>query len=151
MIITFCGHAQFRKSEEYEQKILDFLEEKIGDRASDMYLGGYGGFDIFAYECCKKYKETHPRASLFFVTPYITEEYQKNHLVHIRALYDGIIYPEIEEKPLRFAISYRNKWMVEKSDYVVAYIEHDWGGAYETYKHAKQKRKPIFNIGKLKE
>lgn len=60
MIVAFCGHSQFSKSKECEQRILDFLEQKVGDRAADMYLGGYGGFDGFAYECCKKYKEKHP-------------------------------------------------------------------------------------------
>ncbi len=28
MIITFCGHAQFCKTAEYEQKVLAFLEER---------------------------------------------------------------------------------------------------------------------------
>ena len=49
MIVTFCGHAHFSKSEDYEQKILAFLEKKVGDQPADMYLGGYGGFDSFAY------------------------------------------------------------------------------------------------------
>ncbi|MBQ7948860.1 MAG: hypothetical protein IJ284_03770 [Clostridia bacterium] len=151
MIVTFCGHAQFHKTEEYEQKILAFLEEKVGDQPADIYLGGYGGFDSFANDCCKKYKETHPKVSLLFITPYMAVEYQKNHLDYQQTRYDGIIYPEIEDKPKRFAISYRNKWMVEKSDYVVAYINHDWGGAYTTYKHAKRKGKYIFNLGKIQE
>ena len=82
MIITFCGHANFFKSEEYEQKILTFLEEKIGDQPADLYLGGYGDFDSFAYDCCRKYQETHPMVSLVFVTPYLDVEYQKKHLDH---------------------------------------------------------------------
>ena len=45
MIISFCGHADFSQSKEYEQKILDFLEEKVGEQCADMYLGGYGIFD----------------------------------------------------------------------------------------------------------
>ncbi len=80
MIVTFCGHNIFEKSEEYEQQILAALEKKVGNRSADMYLGGYGAFDAFVYECCKKFKETHPRISLVFVTPYLTVEYQKNHL-----------------------------------------------------------------------
>ena len=151
MIVTFCGHAHFSKSEEYEQKILSFLEEKVGDQPADMYLGGYGDFDSFAYDCCKKYKETHPNVLLLFITPYMTVEYQQNHLEYQKTRYDDIIYPEIEDKLPRFAISYRNKWMVEKADYVVAYVDHDWGGAYTTYKHAKRKGKFIFNLGKLQE
>lgn len=146
MIVTFCGHARFSKSEEYEKKILAFLEEKIGDQPADMYLGGYGSFDSFAYDCCKKYKETHPSVSLVFVTPYMTIDYQKNHLNYQNARYDSILYPEIEDKPKRYAITYRNKYMVEKADYVVAYVSHDWGGAYTAYKHAKRNGKAILNL-----
>ena len=151
MIVTFCGHSRFSKSEEYEQKILAFLEEKVGDRHADMYLGGYGSFDNFAYDCCKKYKETHTNISLVLVTPYLTIDYQKNHLDYQKARYDSILYPEIEDKPKRYAITYRNKYMVEMADYVVAYVSHNWGGAYTTYKHAKRKGKEIFNLGIFEE
>ena len=146
MIITFCGHAQFRKTEEYEQKILAFLQEKVGNDPAEMYLGGYGGFDNFAYDCCNKFKETHSNIRLILVTPYLTVEYQKNHLDYQKTRYDAIVYPEIENKPPRYAITYRNKYMVEKADFVVAYITHDWGGAYKTYQYAKSKKKPIFNV-----
>ena len=151
MIVTFCGHARFSKSEEYEQQILDFLEEKVGNKHADMYLGGYGSFDSFAYECCKKYKETHPNISLVLITPYMTIDYQKNHLNCEKTRYDLIIYPEIEDKPKRYAITYRNKYMVEVADYVVAYVSHGWGGAYATYKHAKRKGKKIFNLARFEE
>lgn len=151
MIVTFCGHAQISKTEEYEQQILTFLEEKVGDRPADMYLGGYGSFDSLAYDCCKKYKQTHPNVSLVLVTPYLTIDYQKNHLDFQRTRYDFILYPEIEDKPKRYAIIYRNRYMVEKADYVVAYVSHDWGGAYTTYKYAKRKGKEIFNLAKFQE
>ena len=38
--------------------------------------------------------------------------------------------------------------MVEKADYVIAYIDHIFGGAYDTYKHAKKMQKSVFNLGK---
>ena len=114
MIVTFCGHTQFSKSEEYEQQILAFLEEKVGDQPADMYLGGYGSFDSFAYDCCKKYKETHPNVSLVFVTPYLTIDYQKNHLDYQKTRYDSILYPEIEDirfclRTMRLILSSRRK------------------------------------------
>ena len=146
MIVTFCGHAQFSESAEYEQRLLDFLEEKVGDESAEMYLGGYGNFDRFAYDCCKKYKQLHPRVSLVFVTPYLTVEYQKNHLEDRKERYDSILYPEIENKPPKLAILYRNRYMVEKADVVVAYVAHDWGGAYTTYRYAQRKGKMIFNL-----
>ena len=151
MVVTFCGHAQFHGTEEYEQWVLRFLEEKVGDQKADIYLGGYGGFDAFAYDCCKKYKEAHPKVSLVFVTPYLTEQYQKNCLEYQKMRYDSILYPELENKPKRFAIIYRNRYMVEKADYIVAYVSHRWGGAYTTYQHARRKRKEIFNLANFEQ
>ena len=54
MIVAFCGHSSFQRTDEYEQKILAILEENIGEEPAWMYLGGYGDFDEFAYACCKK-------------------------------------------------------------------------------------------------
>ncbi|MBO5009275.1 MAG: hypothetical protein J6D20_01030 [Clostridia bacterium] len=151
MIITFFGHSGFIGTKEYEEKLLSFLEKNVGENPVQMYLGGYGGFDEFAYSCCKKYKENHPKASLIFVTPYITLEYQKNHLNRLKSLYDIILYPEIEDKPKRFAIYYRNKFMVESADFVITYVVHSYGGAYTAYKIAKRRGKNIFNLGKANE
>ena len=148
MTVTFCGHSDYTGTVEDEQRIISILTEIVGDRKAQLYLGGYGSFDEFARKCGRKYQETHPNTSLIFVTPYITVDYQKNHLEYSKELYDEILYPSLEEKPLKFAISYRNKWMVENADYVIAYITHEWGGAYKTYKHAKKKQKQIFNIAR---
>lgn len=146
MIITFCGHSDFRGSKEYEEKILKLLERNAGNTFAKMYLGGHGGFDSFAYDCCRKYKETHPNVALLYITPYMTVEYQRNHLEEYKKKYDGIIYPEIEKTPLRYAILARNKWMAEKADCVICAVTHSFGGAYKTYQHAKRRGKPIFNI-----
>ena len=146
MIVAFCGHSQINKSMELQEQILSLLHNEVGDRPAQMYLGGYGEFDAFAYDCCKKYKDTHPRVTLVFVSPYLSVGYQKNRLQHEKSRYDEIIYFGIEEKPKKYAISYRNRYMVEKADVVVAYVSHTWGGAYATYQHAKRKGKRIFNL-----
>ncbi|MBQ8207280.1 MAG: hypothetical protein IJZ89_00920 [Clostridia bacterium] len=143
MIITFCGHSDFRKTEEYEKRLIAFFEEKIGDAPAELYLGGYGAFDSFAFECGKKYKKDHPDISLIFVTPYLSAGYRK---IEAESKYDSVIYPSIENVPKRFAISYRNKYMVERADIVVAYVDRSWGGAYKTIKYAKRKRKEIINL-----
>ena len=146
MVISFFGHSNFIKTEAYKEKILSLLEEKVGDSSADIYLGGYGNFDAFAYGCCKKYQESHPNISLVFVTPYLSN----NHLQYQKDIYDAVLYPEIENKPLRYSITYRNRYMVEKADYIIAYVSHNCGGAYATYKHAQRKGKKIFNLANLK-
>ena len=96
MIVAFCGHSQIKKSVELQERILSLLQDEIGDKPAQMYLGGYGEFDAFAYECCKKYKDKHPRVTLVFVSPYLTVEYQKNRLQYEKSRYDEIIYFEIK-------------------------------------------------------
>ena len=144
MIITFCGHSNFIATNKLEDKLLSILNEYVGDNQADFYLGEYGAFDEFAFKCASKYKSTHPQVKLIFVTPYITEEYIRNRLQNKK--YDTILYPEIENIPPKFAILHRNRYMIKKSDIVIAYITHAWGGAYQTYKYAKGKNKNIINI-----
>ena len=149
MIVTFCGHSEFNKSDEHEMRILELLTENIGNGNAEIYLGEYGSFDLFAYDCCKKYKEAHPNISLIFVTPYLTSQYQKSRLNDQSNRFDFVIYPEIENVPLKFAISYRNRYMIDRADVVIAYVNHKWGGAYRTYRYALNRGKTVFNIASL--
>ena len=144
MIITFCGHSEFRTTPEHKQKLLSFFEKQIGNQDAKLYLGGYGNFDTFAYTCGKEYQKTHSNIELVFITPYLNEQYQKNKLGNGTLTYDSIIYPELERVPPRVAIIRRNQWMIEHADWVIAYITHRFGGAYTTYRYAMQKKKSIF-------
>ena len=76
MIITFFGHSTFCERDKYREKVLVLLDKLVGNSEAEIYLGEYGAFDAFAYECCKTFKSSHPNVSLVFVTPYLTEEYQ---------------------------------------------------------------------------
>lgn len=142
MIITFCGHASFIGSDAHEQNMLSLLEQTAGDRPVKLYLGGYGAFDSFAYRCGRKYKETHPNVMLVLVTPYLTTRGDQG------TGYDTVLYPALEHVPPKFAISHRNRYMVAEADCVIAYIDHAWGGAYQTYQYAKRKGKTVFNLAK---
>ena len=64
--------------------------------------------------------------------------------------FDSVIYPSLEHVPPRYAISHRNRWMIEQADIVVCYVSHQYGGAYAMYADAKRKGKRIHNLGSLK-
>lgn len=147
MRISFFGHADFNGSEELEYRLISIIKGYTDVQDCEFLFGGYGRFDDFAFNCVSKI--TSPFAiQKTFVTPYITESYQRNQLEHKKLKYDMIIYPEIEKVPYRFAISERNKWIVEQSDIVISYVNHRYGGAYSIYSYAKR-RKPTFNLGTL--
>lgn len=149
MRICFLGHRNFQASREMENKLISIIEEYTDGCDHEFFFGGYGAFDDFAFRCAKKTRSVN-RARMIYVTPYITESYLKNQMEYHQNKYDEIIYPEIENTPLRFAISTRNKWMAKESDVVICYINHAFGGAYDAVKYAKSKEKVIINIGNLK-
>lgn len=57
------------------------------------------------------------------------------------------IFPEgIENVPKRFAIDFRNRWMIEKSDCVVTCINRGFGGAAKAKSYAEKHGKNIIEI-----
>jgi uncharacterized phage-like protein YoqJ len=142
MIITFCGHSDFRDDEKYMNKMLEIIRENAKGENVTFYLGGYGGFDGFALACVKKYKEENPSAKLVFVTPYREEDF-----VSKRAHdYDEILFPDIDKTPHGVRIVKRNRYMMDKADLIIAYVVHKVGGAYNTLEYAKKKNKNIINL-----
>ena len=85
-------------------------------------------------------------ARLLFVTPYLSESYTRN-MEWCQGRFDGVIYPPLENVPPRYAISRRNRWIVEQADLLFTYITHEFGGAYAMYRYAKQKDKEIYQLG----
>ena len=61
MVVTFCGHSSFIKTPRLEEELLRLLEERVGEAPADFLLGGYGGFDAFAYQCCNSIKKSIPK------------------------------------------------------------------------------------------
>lgn len=57
-----------------------------------------------------------------------------------------IIPDGIETVPKKFAINYRNSWMIEQSDYVVTYVNSSVGGAAKFKKQAEKKNKIVINL-----
>lgn len=146
MIITFFGHSNYREMPGHRQRILEYIESISKDSQIDFYLGGYGNFDSFALSCAKSFQQSHPNTKIYFVTPYITESYEKSRLKNCSLLYDGIIYPPLEDAPLKYAISHRNKWMAERADVIIAFVKRNYGGAFTSLRHTKMLGKVYLNI-----
>ena len=147
MIVSFCGHSNyFSNYEVVVSKLLNILIERLGTNVNvDFYLGEYGFFDNVCHTACLKYKEINKYARLIFVTPYLDDVYLKKRISE-PSNFDDVLYFGIEHTPKRFAIVKRNFLMVEKCDLLICFINHTWGGAYNTYLHAKAKKKEIINL-----
>jgi len=56
---------------------------------------------------------------------------------------DTILREGIEAVPKRYAISWRNKWMIEQAEYVVTYVTRSFGGAALSAEMAKRRSKSV--------
>ena len=148
MTVSFCGHANYTERKGDKEAVLLLLERIVGDSAVEFFLGEYGNFDHFAYGCAKRFRELHSSAKLIFVTPYLNESYRKNDSSYTERRFDQVIYPPLENVPPRYAILHRNKWIAREADVLIAYITHEYGGAYTMYRHAVRAGKKIYNIAK---
>ena len=138
MTVAFCGHAQISQSEKIEKWLYDVTQKLIEQGATTFYLGGYGAFDSLAASVLREQKKRYSQIELVLVLAYLNTGRDTSG-------YDSTVYPPLETVPRRFAISHRNRWMVESADVVVAYVLHDWGGAAKTLRCAKQKKKQIIS------
>ena len=106
------------------------------------YVGHQGQFDAYVHSELKKLKQEYPQINYAVVLAYMPgkkTEYDD---------YSDTMLPEgIESVYPHYAISWRNNWMLKQSDYVVTYITHSWGGAYQHAQKAKRQRKVILNLG----
>ena len=143
MIIAFFGHSDFRGTSALEDRMLAILKEQTSGSGAELFFGGYGGFDRFAFDCGRKFKSEDPSIRLVFVTPYLEREYEGEEK------YDEIVYPPLEKVPYRFAIVERNKWMVDRADVVISAVTREYGGAFKAVSRAIKKNKRVISIIKF--
>lgn len=146
MIVTFCGHRDvfFQNGEEkrLEEELRKVLKESPD---AIFYLGDYGRFDGLCNNTLRQLQKEYPRLRRVFVTPYLEPEYA--HFQYANDYYDEVLYPFTDKVVKRFAISKRNQWMVNEADLVIAYVDHDYGGAAKTFEYAVRKKKKYVNLG----
>lgn len=78
--------------------------------------------------------------------PYLKAEYSNN-ADSFDEYYDSVeVCEAAAESYPKAAIQVRNKYMVDRSDLVITYVDHDSGGAYQTKLYAEKTGKPVINI-----
>jgi uncharacterized phage-like protein YoqJ len=139
-VCTFFGHRDC--PEAIRPKLRETLIELIEHDGVDLfYVGNQGAFDAVVRSVLRELTPKYPHISYSVVLAYMPtkrNEYDD---------YSDTMLPEgIETVPKRFAISWRNKWMLRQSDYVVTYITHSWGGAAQFAELAERKGRKVINI-----
>ena len=139
MTVTFFGHKDTPKEIEptLRATLIDLIENK---NVTVFYVGNNGNFDTMVRRQLEDLSHTYPitYSVVLAYLPTKKSEYDD---------YTNTILPEgIETVPKRFAISYRNKWMVEQADIVVTYVTHSFGGAAQFKELAERQGKTVIEL-----
>lgn len=135
--VTFFGHRDTPKEIEPALRLtlIDLIENK---NATVFYVGNNGNFDAMVRHQLEDLSKTYP-IKYYAVLAYMPGKNDSPD--------EHSILPEgIETVPRRFAINYRNKWMLGKSDIVVTYVTRNFGGAWEMRKLALKHRTQLLEI-----
>lgn len=134
----FIGH---REAPDSLLPILDAeVERHITEYGvADFVVGGYGHFDGMAARCVKAAKKRHPEVTLSLLLPY----HPYDRPTPTPPGFDGTFYPpRMETVPKRAAIVRANRYMVEHSDYLIAYAWHS-GNAQDLVEYARRCEKQM--------
>lgn len=139
---TFFGHRDCPSS--IKPKLREVLIDLIEKHAVDMfYVGQQGAFDGIVHSVLKELASVYPHIRYAVVLERLP---LKRSEFDTRDYSDTMLPEGAESVHPRFAISWRNKWMIKQSDYVVAYITHSWGGAAQFIDLAAKWKKAIIYI-----
>lgn len=148
---TFAGHRKV-----YDHNVKSSIEIAIEnilkkDHSFVFYSGDMGEFDKMCSTAVRTAKRRHPELDikLLAVLPYMMTKVNTEKDSY-KNLYDDIIIPmELSRAHYKSAITKRNRWIVDRSDFLIAYVYRDFGGAYATLKYACRKKKEIINLANI--
>ena len=141
MVCTFFGHKDTPKEIEptLRSTLIDLIENK---NVNVFYVGNNGNFDTMVRRQLEDLSQSYS----------ITYNVVLAYLPVKKSGYEGFtstLLPEgIETIPKRFAISYRNKWMIQQSDIVVTYVTRTYGGAAQFKELAERQGKTVIELNK---
>lgn len=140
-VCTFFGHRDCPAAvkPKLRAELVELIERYGVER---FYVGRQGAFDTMVRAVLRELAMEYPHISYAVVLERLPGPRDE-------AVWDfsDAIFPEgLEVVPPRFAISRRNAWMLKRSDYVVTYITHSWGGAAQFAAKAVRQGKTVRNL-----
>ncbi len=121
------------------------IEDLIRNHDVDLfYVGNEGQFDALVHWVLFAMKKKYPHIRYAVVLAYPPKNIPGED-------YSDTMLPEgIETVHPRYAITWRNRWMLQQADYVITYVTHPWGGAARFAEEARRKGRRVINFAEYK-
>ena len=138
MACTFIGQKNAPSTLERNLR-KTILKLVLNDIVETFYISGQGKFDEMVLYNLHDIWLSYPHIKYYVVLDYLPKKF---------TVYD---YPTeivegIDKVPKKYAMDFRNKWMIDNSDIVVTYVTQRLSGAAKLVEQAKQKEKRIIDL-----
>lgn len=148
--MSFFGHRTVENVQRAEIEVDSIIQTLLREKEYVEFLVGRNGdFDQIASSAIRRAKRMvrSDNSSLVWVMPYHMAEYDCN-ANYFNDYYDNVEVCDFSQSAhYKSAHQKRNRNIVDRSDLVVFWLEHSYGGAYQTYRYAKKKGVQYLNIG----
>ncbi len=148
-VVSFFGHRRMDNPLTIDRRLDALIRRLLLEKPYVEFLVGRDGdFDQLVSSAIHRAKRTirNDNSSLVWVLPYATAEY-RNHAESYHEYYDEVeICEAAAGSHYKAAFQARNRSMVDRSDLVVFYIDHNSGGAYQTMRYARKQGVPCINL-----
>ena len=143
--VAFFGHRQVYDLNRIDERLMPLLKQLIEGKEYVFFtVGRSGEFDEYVASVIKRARREYgvDNSDLILALPY-----RVANMEDYAAYYDAVIIPEcLEGVHPKGAITGRNRWMVEKADLVIVYVEREQGGAYSAKRYAESLGIPVVNL-----
>ena len=147
--VSFFGHRQIDRFFDAEEKVTAIVRSLVTEKEYvEFLIGRDGEFDQIVSSTVKRAKRDirDDNSELTWVMAYPKAEYVNN-AYSFDEYYDRVeVCDEAAQSHPKSAIQIRNRRMVDRSDLVVCYVDHQSGGAFQTMQYAQKCGKEVINL-----
>jgi uncharacterized phage-like protein YoqJ len=150
-ICAFFGHRNTPISLNLEQKLEKTIRQLINDSVYEFWCCNEGTFDHLSKIIMLRIKKDYPYIHLCYISAYNPQNFPKLKKQTLEQDFEIIFPTKLTNTPPQYAIPKRNQYIVDNTDYIIAYITNTKGGAYNAIKYAQTKKKKIIFLPPSKE
>lgn len=142
-------HTPPKLKEQLKKEIINLIENENVDT---FLVGEIGGYEITCYDIVLEVQKKYPQICILLVISQMTELHKMgdnndNYIIKRRGFDDFILPPKCEFGYKRLCIVYRNRFIIENTDFIIAYNKYT-GKAYNFCKQAQKKGVKVIELGK---
>ena len=137
----FIGHKDCPIT--IKDDLIKTIERLINEsNVNTFYVGTQGNFDKIVYDVLCILESIY-KIQIYVVLAYLNQDCEGEYYDIKKSIYPD----DLTKTPPRFALRKRNSYMINRSDYVICYMNDPFSNTFVNVKEAIKKKKEIINLG----